>query len=281
MLKIYWLSIAASAALGGGLALLGAQLAARDRAMQTMCIGQGAMLGALLGIGLSQVFQASEGTATMLPFLFALSSAAATYLVSERLVAKRSASKNTHFAAVFATLLAGGHLVSAIFPTLENHMAQKYFGDLATMSEPSAAITLALGCIVVSTLVAFRRQITRDSFAIAIMGVRETPSRLIFAFGTLIVLCLSVQIVGFLFTVACLFIPTSILSLGRQVGLNRHLLGCLATAVFAGCAGFVATLWLTRLPTVPTIIAVMGASAWASNIFFCGRGCRASSAQKY
>jgi len=266
LLQIYWLSIAASAALGGGLALLGAQLAARDRAMQTMCVGQGAMLGVLLGIGLNQVLHDSEGEAVVLPFAFALATAAVTYLASERFVARMSASKNTHFTAVFATLLAGGYLVSALFPALENHMAQKYFGDLATMSESGATGVLVLGCVLIGTLMAFRRHITRDSFAMAIMGARRTPTGLVFAIGTLIVLCFSIQVVGFLFTVACLFLPTSALSFQRKVGLNRHLLACLATAVFACCAGFVATLWMTRLPTVPAIIIVMGVSTLGSNI---------------
>ena len=34
---------------------MGIQLAARDRAMQTLCMGQGAMLGVLLGLGLAVV----------------------------------------------------------------------------------------------------------------------------------------------------------------------------------------------------------------------------------
>ena len=45
LLQLYWFFILASTLLSGGLALLGAQLASKDRAMQTMCVGQGAMLG--------------------------------------------------------------------------------------------------------------------------------------------------------------------------------------------------------------------------------------------
>ena len=59
LLSIYAWTIAASTILGSALALLGVQLAARDRAMQTMCIGQGAMLGVLVGIGFFLGFEAT------------------------------------------------------------------------------------------------------------------------------------------------------------------------------------------------------------------------------
>jgi ABC-type Mn2+/Zn2+ transport system permease subunit len=256
LLAIYWISVVASTLLGWGLALMGAQLAARDRAMQTMCVGQGAMLGVLLGIGLSQIFADFALSESVLSFAFAGLVSAATYLVSEHFVA-RKASSNTHFAALFSVLLAGGYLVSAFFPALENHMAQKYFGDLAILSTRSAWAVAALGMSILLVLFLFQRTVTRDSFSIAILGARKTPSDWFFYIGTLVVLCASVQIVGFLFTVSCLFLPTSILSFGRNKDLKMHLFQCSLVSSLGCFFGFLTTLWFTKLPTVPTIIATM------------------------
>jgi len=267
LLHIYWLSILGCTLLGGGLALLGAQLAARDRAMQTLCIGQGATLGVLFGIGLGQVLHASDLFQVTLPFAFAFTGSATTYLISERVVTIKSASSNTHFTAIFASLLGGGYLVSALFPALENHMAQKYFGDIATISEQSARFVLVFALLLLGCMLKFQRNISRDSFATAILGARLSTSNFFFSIATLITISLSVQLVGFLFTVACLFIPTSIQSFNRRIGLKRHLLTCLGIAAFSCCMGFVVTLWQTNLPTVPTIIVTMVSAAFVANGF--------------
>jgi ABC-type Mn2+/Zn2+ transport system permease subunit len=235
--------------------------------MQTLCIGQGATLGVLLGIGLCQALHASDLLEVSLPFAFAFTGAAITYLISERVVSIKSASSNTHFTAIFAALLGGGYLVSALFPALENHMAQKYFGDIATISEQSARFVLVFALLLFGCMLKFQRNISRDSFAAAIRGARLSTSNLFFSLGTLITISLSVQLVGFLFTVACLFIPTSIQSFNRRIGLKRHLLACLAIAAFSCCMGFVLTLWQTNLPTVPTIIVTMASTAFIVNWF--------------
>lgn len=267
LLKIYWTSILASTLLGGGLALLGAQLAARDRAMQTMCVGQGAMLGVLLGIGLSQMFSDFPASESIVSFAFAGFASAATYLVSEYFVGGK-ASSNTHFAALFTILLAGGYLISALFPALENHMAQKYFGDLAIMTTNSAWTAVVLGASMLLVLGLFQKTVTRDSFSVAILGSRNTPSVLLFSVGTLFVLCISVQIVGFLFTVACLFLPTSILSYGHNKSLKTHLLMCSVISSSGCVAGFLTTLWFTKLPTVPTIIAMVAVIGMSRNVVY-------------
>jgi ABC-type Mn2+/Zn2+ transport system permease subunit len=265
LLQIYWLPILASIALSVGLAQLGAQLAARDRAMQTLCIGQGAMLGVLAGIGIAQVLGVGELAEAIVPFVLAVFAAIGTFAVSERLVAHKSASRNTHFAALFAALLAGGYLVSALFPALENHMAQKYFGDLATISQPEAWSTLLIGSALSAWLTIRASAVTRESFAASILGGNPyaTAGGRIFALVALAAICFSVQIVGFLFTTACLFIPTAIAAASRRVGLRHHLTAICISSGAAAAIGFLLSLYLTRLPTVPAIVAVMSVSSFA------------------
>ena len=258
LLSIYGLAVVASTILAAGLGLMGVHLAARDRAMQTMCIGQGAMLGVLLGIGLTQTVL-SEQLDAVAPFILAILAAAGTFWLSESLVARKSASRNTHFIALFAVLLAGGYLVSALFPALESHMAQKYFGDLATVSQNQAWMTLLVGTVLLFCMVGLQKAVSRQSFEAAILGRERNPlaggSGVWFALGTLVIIGFAVQIVGYLFTIACLFIPTSLAARSRRLGLTRHLILAGSVAALATATGFVASLYFSRLPTVPTIVA--------------------------
>lgn len=88
---------------------------------------------------------------------------------------------------------------------------------------------------------------------------------------TLVTLCFCVQTVGYLFTIACLFIPTAVASRQLQAGLLRHLWFCGLTAFVASGAGFFLSLESTRLPTVPTIIAVMLPLSLVFSLLFAGR----------
>lgn len=263
LFSIYAVTILAASVLGAALAGLGTQLAARDRAMQTLCISQGAMLGVLLGLGIFDFMADLALVSSGAPFVLGLVLAAATSYVSERLAASGGSSNNTHFAALFAVLLACGYLISALFPMLESHMSQKYFGDLATLSRSESYATLAVGLVLLPLAIAFRRQITRDSFAIAILGAPQKSTKWgnLFAVGSLIVLCFCIQTVGFLFTIACLFIPTSVLSFGGKSGMTRHIVSCAMVGGLATALGFILSLVFSHLPTVPTIIAVMTLAA--------------------
>lgn len=263
LFSIYAVTIIAATALGAALAALGTQLAARDRAMQTMCISQGAMLGVLLGLGIFSYSSDIPAVSIGGPFVLGFILAATTSSVSERLAANAGSSNNTHFAALFAVLLACGYLISALFPLLESHMSQKYFGDLATLSRGESLAAMVIGFMLLAISLLFRGELTRDSFAISILGTPQPATRWgnLFAFGSLLVICFCIQTVGFLFTISCLFIPTSIMSFGAKAGLRRHILFCTMIGAISTAMGFVLSLIFSHLPTVPTIIATMTLTA--------------------
>lgn len=246
------------------LALLGTHLATRDRAMQTLCVGQGAMVGVLLGLGFWGAVDSHSSTP--IPFASALVLAALTFVLTDVLVAGRTASKNTTFALIFAVLVAAGHLVSAIFPALESHLAQVYFGDLATLSVRDSKATVVLSALALLILVLGRKTLARRSFEHAIFGqeaVRGWGDRAVaagFFLLTLLVLSMSVQFVGFLFTVAMLFMPTGGLALLKTKGLRLHLVLAVVLAASSSAAGFLISLRITSLPTVPTIVGILFAS---------------------
>lgn len=243
------------------LGLLGAWIAARDRAMQTLCLGQGATLGVLVGLGLLP-FTALEGEAShFFPFISAVLFSAGTYWLSEVMIRGRAASKNTFYSFLFSTLLALAYLVSAMFPALESHMAQVFFGDLATLSNHDAIKTFALAVVGMALLLYRWKAFSNQAFESAIFGVgrqeKIRKGRNLFKGISFVAICFSVQYLGFLFTMACLFVPTSLCIFFGGLGLRRHLILSSGLATVATFGGFLLSLQFTRLPTVPTIVVLM------------------------
>lgn len=260
LISLYAWTIVAGCLASPTLALIGTQLAARDRAMQTLCVSQGALVGVLLGLGLLQPFDI-EVLTSVGPMAFALLFSGSTFLLTDKWVAGRAASKNTLFAVLFAALLSCGYLISSIFPALENHLAQVYFGDLATLTEGDSQRAIALSLVALFFIQRNWMGYSNESFEWALFGcppaTSSASSRWGFRLLSLLTLSVSVQYVGFLFTVAMLFVPTGLLSLSRNCGVKRHLISSAILAVLSSGIGFLISLRFTRMPTVPTIVAVL------------------------
>lgn len=262
LLTLYAPTIVAGICAAIALALMGCQIAARDKAMQTLCLGQGSMLGVLLGITMIDLsHEQSELVGHAAPFAGAVGVAILVTLCGEIITARKSASKNSYFTAFFACLLAFNYLVSAAFPALESHMAQVFFGDLATLTGFDVAFTTVVGALVAMVMAIGSLRLTNHSFELATFGAEHRLSfgrfNRIASVVMLLFLCMSIQFLGFLFTIACLFIPTTILSLKPNPGLRRHLLIVALLAAVSSGVGFLISLNNPRLPTVPTIVAVM------------------------
>lgn len=260
MLGLYKWPLCAGVLAATALSQLGVQLATRDRAMQTMCVAQGAMFGVLLSLGTFGI--GNESLSSSIPLVGALSFAAICFLVSEWVANLRPASKNTFFAFIFAFLLSMSHLISSMFPALENHLAQIYFGDLATLGEKESQYTLIFSVCSILILTRLRYRFSVGSFNHAVYGMhnqirRNFWDRNVFNFIALTTICLSVQYLGFLFTISLLFVPTAVLIFSPTTGLIRHLLYCSIFAAIGTLGGFLLSLRYTHLPTVPAIVGIM------------------------
>lgn len=245
---LYAYSILASIAAAPILSLTGIELATRDRAVQTLCVAQAALLGVLLGLGLNGDETSVVPTASGL----AVSSLAygLTLLISRR----KTASVNSAFASLFAVLTAGSFLISHLFPALENHLAQIYFGDVATLSNQNALIVIALSLVSGVVLWVSHRRISEESFQLALFGnqARSTPSTY-FEPIALVFLSLSVQFLGLLFTLTLLFLPTvSIHGVAKSLSKHKRLVVFIATAGTG--VGFLLSILWSLLPTVPLIV---------------------------
>jgi len=251
LLDLHLWNIVAGSLMGGALAILGAHLATRHRAMQTLCVGQGALVGVLVGLG-------TFGFAHHMPLIMAFVFSLITFWLCEHIVHRRQASKNAFFAFLFASLLAGAYLISSLFPALEQHMTQVYFGDLATLTSEDSRLTFSVALLGLFYLAARWKEITRQSFELAIFGQEIGVSRAkAFNIIAFILLCFAIQYVGFLFTMTCLFLPTVLMSFSSVRGVSAHLFLCFALASTSTVTGFILSLYLGRFPTVPTIAYVM------------------------
>lgn len=144
-------------------------------------------------------------------------------------------------------------------------MAQKYFGDLATLSKTETFLGIVLGVVLLILLGFLSRSFTSQSFARSIEGHGSPRSWLgltLFDVVTLFSLCFCVQTVGYLFAIACVFIPTALASRSLTAGLYRHLWFCALVAAVAPASGFIISLSSSKLPTVPTIIVTLLLLSW-------------------
>lgn len=258
LFALYAWTFPASLVFGGALALLGGHLASRNREMQTLCVSQGAVFGVLLSIGLIHVTSGHEDETRILPTVGALLFATITFLATNAWVKNRAGLKGAIYASVFAFLIAIGYLTTALFPALESHMSQAYFGDLATMTASDSQFSLGFGLVACALFAYFWKAISNQSFEISYFGNRVSAQHakkqaLLFNALALLLIAYAIQTMGFLYAISCLFIPTTLFSMSGLVGLRRHLALSFAAAAIASPLGLAVSLVNTRLPTVPTI----------------------------
>lgn len=253
---VYWSAILVGGLMASALSLLGAHLAARDKALQTLTISQAATTGVLFGVVMSGA-EANGALNSALPPLFALISAGLIFIFNEMLLTKKRSGRSNILIAVFATLLALSYGVIAFFPQLEGHMAQAFFGDLVTLAGVELWVSAVAAVLGILVLLLQGRQYLDASFALAIFGpVEQLPKREQIPFNLLALLLVSISVygLGLLFTVAALFIPTVILSYQNGGSIRGHLWAISLCACIATMLGFSASLFFTRMPTVPAIV---------------------------
>lgn len=258
LFALYAWTFPASIFFGGALALLGGHLASRNREMQTLCVSQGAVFGVLLSIGLIHISTGHEDETRILPTLSALVFSTLTFMATNAWVKNRPGLKGAIYVSAFAFLVALGYLTTALFPALESHMSQAYFGDLATMTAGDSQFSFVFGLVATSLLVYFWKAISNQSFEISYFGNRVSVAHgkkqdFLFNLLALLLIAYAIQTMGFLYAISCLFIPTTLFSMSGLVGLRRHLALCFACAALASPLGLAISLVNTRLPTVPTI----------------------------
>ena len=124
------------------------------------------------------------------------------------------------------------------------------------MGEEQALTALVVASVLVVMLIRNWISLSRSSFDAAILGITHKSSLIIFQIICIVAVALGVQLMGFLFTAACLFIPTSILSRRKQSYLSKHFALCSVAVVSGVFGGFLLSLYYSNLPTVACAVLI-------------------------
>jgi ABC-type Mn2+/Zn2+ transport system permease subunit len=276
LVALYQFTILAGIVTALALAWTGTYLATQARAAQTLCVSQGASLGVLMGMQAVCTFQGDEAlVSSPYPALTGLFTAALIFGALDHFTRKAPV-RNVVYIAFFSFLWALSPLLAGLFPRIDDHLTQVYFGDLVTLSESNTWLALAIASAQLFLLTRIRTPLTKLSFDIALTGSHVYPARaqgrnpqlIAFQLLTLILICFSVQFLGLLFTLGGLFLPTVILSRPARAGVVRHTVLSVVTAGLGASAGFVLSLLSGKLPTVPTVIVAMSGVGFLVRLLF-------------
>ena len=136
MIEIFLWPFLASLTMGLLLNLLGIQLASRDKTVQSLVMSQGALLGVLVGIAFSLE------DAELFPFFSSVLGTAILFILSERITESFASNKTAILVVIYTFLLAMGSILTALLPGVEVHLSQKFFGNLATLSDAQAKFAI-------------------------------------------------------------------------------------------------------------------------------------------
>ena len=263
MISIFKWTIFASMISASVLAFIGVQLSSKAKSVQVLSMSQGAILGVLIGMAASGsiLHEGSELETHFLPLLFSSLMAFLVSVLCESITRRVSSSKNTYYVAMFSFLMAFSYLVSSMFPALESHMTQVFFGDLATLTNFDAKITIVFSSLSLVVFFVLRKFIINDSFEAAIYGLEKnfivSRSKLLEFYVSVlstVFICFSIQFLGLLFTLSCLFIPTSIFAYNNGGSVRSHILKCLLASSLSAACGLLFSLYYSSLSTVPCIV---------------------------
>lgn len=258
LLEIYWLNILLGTATASVLAVYGAHVVARGRAVESLAIGQSATVGVLLGAWLTGGGHESGWAHLICPtfgVLIALCSQRAVAHMQGKFISAPSAP----FVCLFVLMLAAAYLLTSVLPGLESHLAQAFFGDLVTLSGLELGLTATVMILSAILFFLFSKDFLLGSFMCVVFADNANSLRKadrIFELVTLSLIAVSIFTLGLLFTLAALLLPTTILvALGSEkMSFRNHFIGIAISASLGALLGFIASLHWDRLPTVPTIV---------------------------
>lgn len=251
MVSIFVLAIVCSLISSIALSWRGIHIVSRQKSLQILCIAQGALAGGLLAILLNSLF-AAEGELSLLGLGVVCSFLAGFFVgaLVENLNKTDISEKPNLLLSLFVFLLALNALLSAIFPQVETHMSQMFFGDLSTVSDTSAVFAFCVFTFLTYTGFKKRFADANRSFSIVVLDKKFTRDWIV----DTAIITFSVQTFGFLFSLGMIMIPTTMARLKLVPGMTRHYIVVAIGAVSGTFLGFITSLANGHLPTVPTIL---------------------------
>jgi ABC-type Mn2+/Zn2+ transport system permease subunit len=249
--------IPAAALCAAALAAAGSHLATRQRTLQSLCLAQGAELGALASVLVAYTTHtALEEAQTWWSLGGGLVGALVAGGLASRVGRTRASSRTPRLFSTWIVLVAVTHLAVALHPALESHLARVFLGDLATLSDAEALTVATTGLLAVAIFVFDRRGITDRTFDGSALGLSKWRGGTLEAVPFIVLPAISTWAAGFLFTCACLFVPTSLLVRDGDSSRQSTAL-CAGVALICAPIGILLSLHMERMPTVPGIVALL------------------------
>jgi ABC-type Mn2+/Zn2+ transport system permease subunit len=254
LLIVYWPNLLATVLFGTLLPFLGAHLVARGESVKMLSMSQAAGLGITIAMLFLKIFSIEQEDKTfllpvLLGFLFSVSCFFGSIFI------ERDGEQNTGlFLSLFLCFWAITQALIGFFPAIEALQTNIYFGDIVTLTK-THSILFSLGATALIAYGLFRFQwLKQRTFDLAVLLFPwQWKKDFGFAAFSLLAVTFSIQFLGLLFTLSCLFLPTVMLSFASTLGVNLHIKRAMFIGGIASFIGFMLSLLDSRLLTTPTI----------------------------
>jgi ABC-type Mn2+/Zn2+ transport system permease subunit len=141
-------------------------------------------------------------------------------------------------------------------------LARVFLGDLATLSNAEALVVGLAGLASLAFLVFTRKRFSQRTFDASALGLSSPRGRAFEVVPFLVLPAVSTWAAGFLFTCACLFVPTSLLAREGDSSARSTAI-CAGLALVCAPVGLLLSLQFDRMPTVPGIVALLATACVA------------------
>jgi ABC-type Mn2+/Zn2+ transport system permease subunit len=251
----FFLPVVASALAAGALAMSGAHLAARQRTLHSLCLAQGAEMGALLGALITLAHShALDETHNWWGLSGSLAGSIVAGLVAIQMSQTRPSSRTVSLFSAWIAFIAITHLSVAAHPQLESHLSRVFLGDFATLPNAHALVLAVFSLVVLCLFFAYQKTFVRNTFDNAVLGlILQRKTRAFELLPFYLLPAFSTWAAGFLFTCAFLFVPTTLMASENKSSTQSIKIGALV-AMISAPLGMQTSLHITNLPTVPTMI---------------------------
>lgn len=235
------------------LPLIGLHLTPRRESVKSLMLTQMAVFGVLIGILIEHQFFWVSGKLWPLIIGFIFTLAGATLMQN-----KAKQVGESYFLVFFIFYMAASSWLLSVFPGLEAHQSQAFFGDIVTIYGFELWTTVVI--LSASLLIYFVnfKSFVKESFEIEVFGANQSDSGQQFLFKalTLVVITTSIYTLGMLFTLGLLFVgPTLLAPFAKSF--KNFLTSLVLGSFICVLGGFSVALSFEDMTSVPTVIIVL------------------------
>ena len=230
------------------LSMQGAFMVARGESLQILALAQAALVGGLVG-RLIPPGQFETVKILLFSWIF-LGLIKLSFLKINSFYQTRE----TLFIVTYLALMSFSFFLISFFPALESHMAIGFFGDIVSLDRTSTLVFTGIFSFLGTILFISRKNIIRTTFEKTVLGLKKTYWKQEFLFATILVL--SLYNLGLLFSITFMIFPAVLIGeKGKNLKQVFLLMGMVA--VLASTIGLAASIWHSRLSTVPTQVLIL------------------------